>query len=358
MNAASIHVLRPGRHGGRHWSPDTLREIADSYDPGVHEAPIVLGHPKTDDPAYGWLGSLRVDDDGLHAVPSEIDPQLSELVRAGKFRKVSVALYGPASARNPKPGIWYCRHVGFLGAAPPVVKGLRPVELAELGEGDVVVELSDGAAVRTIADLFRGIRDWLIEQSSIEDADKVLPPWQIDHVQELATRDDPSTPTMAETPPMPPEDPPTADAREGDLAERERKLSEREAAAALAERRREAVQFAEEASADGRIPPRERDALADVLAAIPPDAEVELAEGGAKPAGDALRDLIGRLPKQITYGEIAPSVADVDARRPEALRVPPGFAVADTAEHDRVAAYAREHGVEYGEAAVAVGGGR
>jgi len=35
------------------------------------------------------------------------------------------------------PGVYYLRHVGFLGAQPPAVKGLRPIELAE-GEPGVI----------------------------------------------------------------------------------------------------------------------------------------------------------------------------------------------------------------------------
>lgn len=31
---------------------------------------------------------------------------------------------------NPKPDTYHLRHVGLLGAEPPAVKGLRPVEFA------------------------------------------------------------------------------------------------------------------------------------------------------------------------------------------------------------------------------------
>ncbi|MFS2072756.1 hypothetical protein ACEN9D_28795 [Pseudomonas sp. CT11-2] len=41
------------------------------------------------------------------------------------------------------PGVYYLRHVGFLGAQPPAVKGLRPIELAE-GEPGVIEFSEDG----------------------------------------------------------------------------------------------------------------------------------------------------------------------------------------------------------------------
>lgn len=39
------------------------------------------------------------------------------------------------------PGVYYLRHVGFLGAQPPAVKGLRSIELAEAEPG--VIEFSE-----------------------------------------------------------------------------------------------------------------------------------------------------------------------------------------------------------------------
>ena len=347
MNA-SIHVLRPGRHGGRQWPAAVLREIADSYDAELHEAPIVVGHPATNDPAYGWIGSLRVDSDGLHAVPSEIDPELAEMVAGGKFRKVSVALYGPDSPRNPTPGKWHLRHVGFLGAAPPVVKGLKPVELGEVAAGDVVVELAD-PNMRSIVELFRQLRDWLIDRTSLEEADQVLPSWRLDHLQQEAS----DQPTMAEEDPMPTHDPaPEAHPDEAALAERERKVQEREAAAARAEARREALEFAETAVREGRVPPRERDALADVLAAIPDEAEVELAEGAKAPARQALRDLVGRLPRQIVYGETAAPEAPGETL---VIDLPPGWTSADSALHSAAVEYAERNDVDYETAVLAVG---
>lgn len=138
-----VHIFRTGTHtdiGGREvaFSAADLAAIADSYDPAVHEAPLVIGHPKTDDPAFGWVQGLRVGaDGGLEAEVHQVDPAFAEVVDAGRFKKISPSFYSPTSPRNPKPGAYYLRHVGFLGAEPPAVKGLRPVEFAE-AEADVL----------------------------------------------------------------------------------------------------------------------------------------------------------------------------------------------------------------------------
>ncbi len=110
----------------RHWSVEDIEEIARRYNSqDEHEAPVVVGHPRTDSPAYGWVKRLERVGRSLWA---EIEPTVGEFVdwvRRGLYRKVSVALYGDN----------LLRHVGFLGGTPPAVKGLSPVELAG-GEGD------------------------------------------------------------------------------------------------------------------------------------------------------------------------------------------------------------------------------
>ncbi len=126
----------------RDWTPSDLDEIARSYDPALHEAPAVLGHPVHDDPAVGWVRSIARKGGRLVAslVPT---PLLRELVRQGLFRKRSAAFYAPDDPRNPAPGKWYLRHVGFLGGMVPAIKGLADVRFRESGTA-VTVEF-DGS---------------------------------------------------------------------------------------------------------------------------------------------------------------------------------------------------------------------
>ncbi|MGH9861984.1 MAG: hypothetical protein ACRD35_01025 [Candidatus Acidiferrales bacterium] len=123
-----IEIFRAGDYGERGaWTPDDLDRLAAAYNPRVHAAPVVLGHPASDAPAYGWVRALRRAGDSLWAQLEKIDPALEALLRAGRFRQRSVALYTNfAPAGGP-----YLRHLGFLGAAAPEVKGLAPVRFAE-----------------------------------------------------------------------------------------------------------------------------------------------------------------------------------------------------------------------------------
>ena len=124
LNGSWIEIFKAGDYGQRGaWTADDLDRIAAAYNPRLHQAPVVLGHPATDAPAYGWVARLRRAGQSLWAQLEKVDPAFEQLLRAGRFRQRSVALY-----RNfPPTGGAYLRHLGFLGAQPPAVKGLAPV---------------------------------------------------------------------------------------------------------------------------------------------------------------------------------------------------------------------------------------
>ncbi|MCE7932770.1 MAG: hypothetical protein DYH17_15530, partial [Xanthomonadales bacterium PRO6] len=102
-----------------------LSAIAAAYEPAAYRAPVVIGHPEDDHPAYGWALGLSLADDGLWA-EVEVTPELVDAIEAGHYRAVSVSLWPPGASGNPKPEGWSLKHIGFLGAKPPAVKGLAP----------------------------------------------------------------------------------------------------------------------------------------------------------------------------------------------------------------------------------------
>lgn len=132
-----LHIFRAGTFQGMGtetpatFSGEAIREIAESYDPMRHRAPIVKGHPEHDKPAHGWIKRLTADAKGLWAEPEDIAPEFAGEVRAGRYRKVSVAIFQPDHPNNPAPGRWHLKHVGFLGAVAPAVKGLDEPAFAD-----------------------------------------------------------------------------------------------------------------------------------------------------------------------------------------------------------------------------------
>lgn len=136
---AGMEIFRAGSYVSSTGLPVTLTaaelaDIAAQYNTQEHEAPVTVGHPAHDQPAYGWIKSIRSNGDSLLVDYAELEPQFAELVNAGRFKKRSAAFYTPEHPHNPTPGHWYLRHVGFLGALPPVVKGLKDV--AEFSENE------------------------------------------------------------------------------------------------------------------------------------------------------------------------------------------------------------------------------
>lgn len=161
---------------------DQLKQTVETYNPEFHEAPLVIGHPKSNNPAWGWVKGLSLEGDVLKADVDEVDAEFAEMVKDGKFKKVSAAFYLPDSPNNPHKGVLSLRHVGFLGAMPPAVKGLKQVEFAE---DDLFVEFSDWGQ----ASLFARMREWIIGKFGIEEADKALPHYEVEWLKEDAMRD-------------------------------------------------------------------------------------------------------------------------------------------------------------------------
>lgn len=240
-----------------------LADIAASYNADRDPAPLVVGHPKLNDPAYGWVDRLAVEGDILRAYPDPklTEPAFAELVNAGRYRKISAQLYPPDNPNNPAPGKYYLKHVGFLGAHPPSVKGLGTVSFAADDVGDHVT----------------------IEQenmmSGTDDAEK-------------ANKD-----------------------KEASFAEREKTLAEREAAIAarekdaaekVAKERHEAnVSFAEGLFQQAKIKPAGKALLVGVLDALGADDLVSFGEAGELTPRAALMKIFDKAQPLVSLGEIA-----------------------------------------------------
>lgn len=310
-----LHIFKPGQfvamNGVSHeFTPARLKAIAAAYNPSIHEAPITVGHPQHDLPAHGWVQGLQFhegDDEtpaGLYALPAQVNPGFADMVAAGAFKKISAAFYSPDSPNNPVPGEYYIRHVGFLGAQPPAVKGLRNPAFGDAEEG--VVEFGDA---------------------------------------------------MHLTPSSPQESTVTEEEAARLRAENEQ-LKADKAAAAQAARHAENTAFAEGLVASGQLL---SGAVPTIVATLNhlagADTPVEFGEGDAKvPLLDALKVQLKAVPKLVEFSEQA-TTQRVAGAGGDAEVDDPAFADADPerlALHKKVLAYAKDKKVPYAEAAAAV----
>ncbi len=126
MNGTWIEVFRSGRQTDsagteRNWTEADLNHAVASFDPSKHEPPVVIGHPKDNAPAFGWIDALKREGNVLLARLKQVAPEFSQMVQEGRFKKRSVSFYPDGTLR----------HVGFLGAMPPAVKGLKDIAFGE-----------------------------------------------------------------------------------------------------------------------------------------------------------------------------------------------------------------------------------
>lgn len=324
---APIHAFRAGRHVSMAGlevtiTPADLAETAKAYNPSKHEAPIVVGHPRLDAPAYGWVAGVSADGADLYVTHKQVDAAFAEMVNAGRFKKRSASFYPPDHPSNPVPGVWYLKHVGFLGAQPPAVKGLRDCSFAD--DSDLVTVEFGEYDDMTNAGMWRRLREWIIARFGLDEADKVIPGWDVSSLEQSAQEEIKNDPAL----------PGFADHKEVPMTETERKrLEEAEAKAAKLEAenarlKSEETQFAEaqtrlreiETAAKnkeigdfvdalvkaGRVLPVDRVALAAFMERGAGDFTIEFGEGDAKtskPSVQWLREFLARLPVQVDFAE-------------------------------------------------------
>lgn len=313
-----LHIFKSGKHTAMsgdsfNFSESDIAATVRAYDPAIHEAPLVIGHPKHDAPAAGWVKSLHAGAGDLVAEPSQVDPAFAEQLAKGSYKKISASFYHPDSPNNPVPGVYYLRHVGFLGAMPPSVKGLRPIDLAEGEEG--VVEFADFGHEMG-ASLWRKFREFLISQFGTETADKVAPSWEIDSIAEAGRREEQRSPAFTEPQPkstteevttVTPEEQAALEAENTRLKNQLQAHQDNQKKQAGEVRHTANVAFAEALVGEGKLLPKHTAALIAALDfAEAGDAPLEFGEGDARqPVVAGLKAIFGDLPEQISFAEQA-----------------------------------------------------
>ena len=330
----TIQCFKPGTHPALNgamlaFGEADLQATADAYDPALHEAPLVVGHPTVDGPAYGWVGALAHRGGALEAAPRQVNPAFAELVNSGAYKKISCAFWAPDAPGNPVPGVYYLRHVGFLGAAAPAVKGLRA--LPEFAGGDVgVVEFSEWDDVDN-ASLWRGLRDWLLGKFGQDEADRAVPPYLVASVErgaqqevaEAAANDSTdgtavagpafASPTLTQ-PPETLVTPAQKAALEAENARLKQLLADQAAAnrkARLDAAHADTVAFADGLVSQARLAAADRELVVATLDALAEHAEnagavLMFGQGdAAAPVLPAMKAMLSKLPQMVQMGRVA-----------------------------------------------------
>lgn len=150
-----VEIFKAGDYGDKgKFDEADLDRIAAGYDPAVHEAPACIGHPEHDAPAFGWVDRLKRSGSTLLAKFREVDPGFESLVKAGRFKKRSAAFYLDGAGK-----VAGLRHVGFLGAMPPEVKGLANLKFDDAGRRITEVDFGE----ETVAQETKTVKEQIAE---------------------------------------------------------------------------------------------------------------------------------------------------------------------------------------------------
>jgi hypothetical protein len=164
--------------------------------------PFVKGHPKDDDPAYGWgeKENIFIDANGhlkIKTSEENFQPEFLEQLKKKEYGPVSIKL---------RPEDLSIKHIGFFGAVPTAVTNLEPafseidktrkdeVELlfkkCDMVETDSEITLAFSEMeisryqLSSATTIFRNIKNYFIETLGLEKADTILPETLLENISE------------------------------------------------------------------------------------------------------------------------------------------------------------------------------
>jgi len=315
-----FEIFKTGTHtdsagNERIWSEADLDIIVSKYNTLEHEAPIVIGHPKDNAPAWGWIEKLKREGTRLFAKAKDVVPAFKEMVNKGLFKKRSISLYPDLTLR----------HVGFLGAMPPAVKGLADVQFSE--DNLTTIEFEE-YRIPIIGGIFQRLREWLIEKYDSDTADRIVGSWEIDELKKDVPQDEMSTTAFGEwegKKSKEDEDMDKVAELEAKIKQLEKeiydysekdKTKEQQIASLKQELEKERAEkrktdfntYCDGLVRDGKLTPAQKVLAVDFMEILSGNAEYEFTEGDGKAKKaplEAFKTFLTALPKQVEFKETA-----------------------------------------------------
>lgn len=177
----------------REFTNSDLDQMVETFDQD-HPFPHVFGHPEHDDPALGWATSVSRDGDSLYLDGSrDLQPSFIEAVNSGAYRNRSI------SVRKTNDGKFKIAHLGWLGAVPPAIEGMKPLAYKAADDEQVyefaidekkLVRGVNSAAwgLRSIQSMIRRMKNRLIESVGVEKADEEFPEYELESISDGADK--------------------------------------------------------------------------------------------------------------------------------------------------------------------------
>lgn len=328
-----IAIFKPGKHAPEVTAAD-MQRAAEAYDPKKQAAPVVIGHPASNKPAWGWIKKLDFTNGKLYATLEKVHKGFASAVRSGRYPKMSASFYRPNAAGNPAPGGISIRHLGFLGAGIPAVPGLPVANFAAEDKDEDALSFES----RVDADEFSVAADGEIDLAeSLADMDER----NADEFEQLKNRLDQleARKTMNKDE----KNNPAGDADKVNFAQREEQLKKDQAEFQKrvdefekreAEQARKGIaDFVEEHHKAGKVLPRHKEGWIELMCALDGEQTINFVSADSK-SGKAekatllefVQDVLASLPQQINYEEIARPERAAPARAAN-FKTPDGYQV-------------------------------
>ncbi|MFZ4857914.1 MAG: hypothetical protein ACOYL3_16110 [Desulfuromonadaceae bacterium] len=303
----------------RKWTTADLDKMVATFKPSFHEPPVVIGHPSDNAPAFGWVSGIKRDGNDLLLTYRDVAPQFKNLVDQKLYKKKSIAVYPDGSLR----------HVGYLGAVPPAIKGLPDFQFKTDQEFSTF-DFSDQIELG----MWRRLKNWLIGKEGQAAADELFPEWQLESMaRDAYTPEVPDQITVQETD-MTKEEVQAIFAESGKALIVEMKatseamnkalegmkvqfseLSKAHEDARTAALKREFREFLATPDMQKRVSEGSREAIINQMVTLSTAAPVEFGEGATKTTISALESYkadLAKLPDVVTFGETATKAAASD----------------------------------------------
>lgn len=314
-------IFKTGKHKDskgreRTYTTDDLDKICSNFSQTNPDVPICVGHPKQTAPAYGWVNSVKRIGEGLYCDYKQVQDSFKNAVNSGLYKTRSICV---------DPNTMTLKHVAFLGATPPAIKGLEEFCFSE---DDTYSEFSGELDYKfdCIANVLSRLRDLLIEKYDTETADNVITKYRIDDIQKVLELDDKKqalayceahcesidikkngrevmTDTQKTTPPAKSGDENSEFAEE--ITKRDTKIQELETQIAKAKEEKTQHEYSEQVDkwiTEGNILPKHKEPVMNILQACGDYGDFTFSEGNNKPAIESVKEFFGSL-KAIDLGK-------------------------------------------------------
>jgi hypothetical protein len=320
---------------------DLDRMAAGVTDPIPH----VITHKELYSP-FSYARSPLVWREGDLLYADAVEPQAEFAAMVADKRLFSRSIRVAHTPEGPR-----IQHIAWLGAEPPAVEGLPPVDYAAGGEVvDFAAPEEQAMQAVTLSTMMRRMREFLIAKFGVEEADKVMPEYDLRDLdrysqtllEETRNPDAPASYSApadeaatedaapAEGSETPVEEPPPEPA---ELAELRRANAELNARLTAIEQERQRAEFSRwvgDQVRDRRLLPGDAEGMVEELMALAQVADYAGPDGAAVSPVRRYQARIAARPPQLA-GPIAQG-SDPGAGEPES----------DYARDDRIAAQARD----------------